>query len=184
MERKHRLLVICPASPRRQWATKLTEKSNRPTMILDAATVRRQRKEGIYNSLEQGKIVIVPCHYASRMEEALHAVPWNLVVRNGPQQLDSTTSASSGQAAILAAAMRSQGLQIHLIALHAAPQVLHKHIIAPPSLAIHADADIVPLEHTGELFTGEPAALAGVEYLPAHHRPRQLPPEHRHNRMS
>ena len=57
------------------------------------------------------------------------------------------------------------GLQIHLLVLHAAPQAFHKHIINPPSLAIHADADIVPLKHTGELFTGELAALVGVEYL-------------------
>ena len=47
----------------------------------------------------------------------------------------------------------------------AAPQALHKHIIDPPSLAIHADADIVPLEHTGELFTGKLAALVGAEYF-------------------
>ena len=47
----------------------------------------------------------------------------------------------------------------------AAPQVLHKHIIDPPSLAIHADEDIVPLEHTGELFTGKLAALVGAEYF-------------------
>ena len=28
-------------------------------------------------------------------------------------------------------------------------RALHKHIIDPPSLAIHADADIVSLEHAG-----------------------------------
>jgi len=86
-ERKRRLLVICPASLRRQWAAELTEKFNLPTVILDAATVRRQRKEGIYNSLEQGKIVILSYHYASRMEEALRAVPWNLVVLDEAHKL-------------------------------------------------------------------------------------------------
>ena len=55
------------------------------------------------------------------------------------------------------------GLPIHLLVLHAEPQAFHKHIINPPSRAIHADADIVALEHTGELFTGELAALVGVE---------------------
>ena len=86
-EQKRRLLVICPASLRRQWAAELTEKFNLPTVILDATTVRRQRKEGIYNSLEQGKIVILSYHYASRMEEALRAVPWNLVVLDEAHKL-------------------------------------------------------------------------------------------------
>ena len=35
-ERKRRLLVICPAALRKQWATELEEKFNLPSTILDA----------------------------------------------------------------------------------------------------------------------------------------------------
>ncbi len=57
-ERKRKLLIICPASLRRQWAAELSEKFNLPTVILDATSVRRQRQEGIYNPLDQNKVII------------------------------------------------------------------------------------------------------------------------------
>src|SRR5436309_15431674 len=39
-ERKRRLLVICPASLRKQWGLERDEKLNMPTMILEARTYR------------------------------------------------------------------------------------------------------------------------------------------------
>lgn len=79
-ERKRNLLVICPASLRRQWAMELTRKFNLPTVILDAGTVKKQRQQGIYNPFDQRKVIIMSYHYGSRMEDELRAIPWNLVV--------------------------------------------------------------------------------------------------------
>src|SRR3546814_19251497 len=46
-ERKRRLLVLCPASLRKQWALELGEKFNLPTRVLDAKAFRdAQRKIG------------------------------------------------------------------------------------------------------------------------------------------
>src|SRR2546429_5873973 len=42
-EKKRRLLVICPASLRKQWSLELTEKFNLPNLILDARSYRRGR---------------------------------------------------------------------------------------------------------------------------------------------
>ena len=53
-ERKRNLLVICPASLRRQWAAELTEKFNLPCVILDAATVRQLRSLGVGQPLRSG----------------------------------------------------------------------------------------------------------------------------------
>ena len=39
-ERKRNLLIICPASLRKQWATELKDKFNLPTQILDAVTYK------------------------------------------------------------------------------------------------------------------------------------------------
>lgn len=39
-ERRRRLLVICPASLRKQWAMELEEKFNLPAVVLDAKTYR------------------------------------------------------------------------------------------------------------------------------------------------
>ncbi|WP_419609367.1 SNF2-related protein, partial [Thiolapillus sp.] len=79
-ERKRHILVICPASLRRQWAAELIEKFNLPTEILDARAVRQRKKDGIYNPFRQNKVIILSYHYASRMEDELRAIPWNLVV--------------------------------------------------------------------------------------------------------
>ena len=40
-ERKRRLLVLCPASLRKQWALELEEKFNLPTLVLDAKAYPR-----------------------------------------------------------------------------------------------------------------------------------------------
>ncbi len=86
-ERKRKLLIVCPASLRRQWAAELLEKFNLPILILDTASVRKQRKEGIYNPFDQNKVIILSYHYASRMEDELLVVPWNLVVLDEAHKL-------------------------------------------------------------------------------------------------
>ncbi|MXD67849.1 DEAD/DEAH box helicase, partial [Escherichia coli] len=50
-ERKRKLLIICPASLRRQWASELQEKFNLPSQVLDAKTYSQLQKEGIHNPL-------------------------------------------------------------------------------------------------------------------------------------
>ena len=45
-EHKRRLIVICPASLRKQWSMELEEKFHLPTVILDARTYRQAQAEG------------------------------------------------------------------------------------------------------------------------------------------
>ena len=79
-ERRRRLLVICPASLRKQWATELAEKFHLPTQVIDAKTWSQARKDGIYNPLDQDVISIVSIHFAARMEKAVGAIRWDLAV--------------------------------------------------------------------------------------------------------
>ena len=79
-ERKRNLLIICPASLRKQWATELQEKFNLPTQILDTTTFKKYQKQGVYNPLLSGKITIVSYHFPLRLEEIFIALPWDLVV--------------------------------------------------------------------------------------------------------
>ncbi|MEQ6344797.1 SNF2-related protein [Vibrio cyclitrophicus] len=79
-ERKRKLLIICPASLRRQWATELLEKFNLPSRVLDAKTFNQLQKQGIYNPLNNKEIVIMSYHYAARLEDKLVAEMWDLVV--------------------------------------------------------------------------------------------------------
>jgi SNF2 family DNA or RNA helicase len=79
-ERRRRLLVICPASLRKQWASELTEKFHLPTQVVDARSWAQARKEGIYNPLDQDVVSIVSIHFAARMEKVVGSIRWDLAV--------------------------------------------------------------------------------------------------------
>ncbi|PHQ62985.1 MAG: ATP-dependent helicase, partial [Sphingobium sp.] len=45
-ERRRRLIVVCPAALRKQWANELAEKFHLPSQVLDARTYKELRKQG------------------------------------------------------------------------------------------------------------------------------------------
>jgi superfamily II DNA/RNA helicase len=78
-ERKRRLLVICPASIRKQWALELEEKFSLPTLIVDARVWRDSQRAGRAPLAEKATI-IMSFAYANNVREALKDVAWDLVV--------------------------------------------------------------------------------------------------------
>lgn len=78
-ERKRRLLVICPASLRKQWAMELEEKFNLPTRVLDAKVYREAQRSG-RAPLNEKAVLILSMNYASALREELKSVGWDLVV--------------------------------------------------------------------------------------------------------
>lgn len=78
-ERRRRLLVICPASLRKQWALELEEKFSLPVFILDARSLKEAVSQG-RDPFGQHGVTIVSITYAARMEDRLGAVEWDLVV--------------------------------------------------------------------------------------------------------
>src|SRR5678816_3584157 len=56
-ERRRRLLVICPASIRKQWALELEEKFNLPTQVLDTKAYREAQRSG--RAPLNGKFVLI-----------------------------------------------------------------------------------------------------------------------------
>lgn len=78
-ERRRRLLVICPASLRKQWALEMEEKFNLPAVVLDAKTWRVALKKG-QSPLSQKAIIILSYNYASKMRDELKVIAWDLVV--------------------------------------------------------------------------------------------------------
>jgi len=85
-ERKRRLLVICPASLRQQWAQELEEKFHLPALVLDAKTWSRLRQQG-RNPLNDSSVVILSYAYAMRMKDDLRPVTWDLVVMDEAHKL-------------------------------------------------------------------------------------------------
>lgn len=78
-ERKRRLLVICPASLRKQWALELSEKFNLPARVLDAKTYKDELRLG-KAPLNERAILIVSFNYASALRDEIKAIGWDLVV--------------------------------------------------------------------------------------------------------
>ncbi len=78
-ERRRRLLVICPASIRKQWALEIQEKFNLPVVVLDAKAHREARREG-RDPFQPTEIIVLSFHFANALREALRSNPWDLVV--------------------------------------------------------------------------------------------------------
>lgn len=78
-ERRRRLLVICPASIRKQWELELEEKFNLPAVVVDAKGYREARREG-RDPLQPGAVLVLSLHYANILREDLKSIAWDLVV--------------------------------------------------------------------------------------------------------
>lgn len=82
-ERRRRLLVICPASLRKQWAQELWDKFALRATVLDAVSLRKLRAGTPLSTLEglAGKqIVIVSYQFAARLELEMRVIAWDLIV--------------------------------------------------------------------------------------------------------
>lgn len=107
-ERKRRLLVICPASLRKQWGLELSEKFNLPSVILDAKTFKEMQKADIANPFRQEAIIITSLHYAAACADMIHAIEWDTIVIDEAHKLRNAYRESSriGQAICHATAER------------------------------------------------------------------------------
>ncbi|MEZ4397793.1 MAG: SNF2-related protein, partial [Candidatus Krumholzibacteriia bacterium] len=78
-ERRRRLLVICPASIRKQWALEIEEKFSLPTVVLDAKAYRKAKREA-RDPIHPGAILILSFHFAHALRDELKSIRWDLVV--------------------------------------------------------------------------------------------------------
>ncbi len=86
-ENRRKLLVLTPASLRKQWALELEEKFNLPSIILDAYGYRELQRQGNPSPFEQARIVICSYHYAARRAAEIRLIPWHLVVMDEAHKL-------------------------------------------------------------------------------------------------
>jgi len=78
-ERKRRLLVICPASIRKQWALELREKFNLPATVLDRTSYSDEQASG-KSPLLESRVVVMSFHFASRLRADIAVSPLDLVI--------------------------------------------------------------------------------------------------------
>jgi ERCC4-related helicase len=80
-ERKRRILLVLPASLRKQWAQELWEKFSLPSIIMETRSYNQSLKAGVQRPFEaDGKVVITSYEFAARKADDLARVDWNLVI--------------------------------------------------------------------------------------------------------
>lgn len=79
-ERRRRLIVVCPAALRKQWANELAEKFHLTSQVLDARTYKELRKQGIADPFDQPGVNVISYNFAAKMSDKLRLTPWDLVV--------------------------------------------------------------------------------------------------------
>lgn len=80
-EKKRRILIICPAAIRKQWAIELTEKFHLQACVLDSKTYRDSQRSGTPRPFDdQSQVLITSYHFANRYKEEIRSIPWDLAV--------------------------------------------------------------------------------------------------------
>jgi hypothetical protein len=135
-ERRRRLLVICPASIRKQWSLELEEKFNLPTTILDSVAYRRAQADGNPAPFLMDGIVITSLNFASAMQADVRAVQWDVVVIDEAHKLRNAYRPSNQMGQRLRWALEDRRkvlltatpLQNSLLELYGLSTVIDEHI--------------------------------------------------------
>lgn len=176
-ERKRRLLVICPASIRKQWALEMEEKFNLPTAVIDAKAYRQAQSTGVINPFQADGIVITSIHFASRHAGELRAVGWDLVVIDEAHKLRNAYRQSNRMGQNIRWALEdcrkllltATPLQNSLLELYGLSTVLDDHIFGDlPSFRTqytNAGADLQELRERITPFCIRTLRRQVVEYI-------------------
>lgn len=80
-EHKRRILLVAPASLRKQWEQELWEKFGLPSSIIETKTYRELIKSGKRQPFrEAAGVVVTSYEFAARCADEIAKVPWDLVV--------------------------------------------------------------------------------------------------------
>lgn len=79
-ERERSILVITPATLRKQWYSELDEKFFLPCTILEAKSYNQLRRSGDKDPFDSNNIVICSYQFAKAKAADLQQIPWDLVV--------------------------------------------------------------------------------------------------------
>lgn len=79
-ENKKRMLIIVPATLRKQWYEELKEKFYLDSMILEAKSFNDEISKGNFNPFIQDKIIICSYNFVSNKEAYVKNVNWDLVI--------------------------------------------------------------------------------------------------------
>lgn len=101
-ERKRHILVIAPATLRKQWSMELEEKFFLPSMILEAKNFNRILSDTYSNPFDnRDNVIICSYQFAKKQIQHIQRVHWDLVVIDEAHKLRNVYRASNKTAIIL-----------------------------------------------------------------------------------
>lgn len=101
-ERRRKLLLVVPATLRKQWSQELEEKFSLPSVIIEAKSFNQSLKQGYANPFDledcfgQPAICICSYEFAARKESEVSRVLWDLVVLDEAHKLRNIYKNSGG----------------------------------------------------------------------------------------
>ncbi|GIW56279.1 MAG: helicase SNF2 [Nitrospiraceae bacterium] len=177
-ERRRRLLVICAASIRKQWALELAEKFNLPTVILDAKEYRERQARGLSNPFEADEVVVTSTHFASARAADVRPVQWDLVVIDEAHKLRNAYRPSNRMGQNIRWALEDRRkvlltaapLQNSLLELYGISTIIDGHIFGDlPSFRsqfVNAGGNVEDLRDRLRTFSIRTLRRQVVEYIP------------------
>jgi superfamily II DNA/RNA helicase len=136
-ERKRRILLVLPATLRKQWQQEIEEKFSIPTTILESASFNLAKKNGEANPFDQkNRIVICSYHFAAAKAAELRRQKWDLVVVDEAHRLrnvykpqnkmaNAIVEAIAGSSTLL---LTATPLQNSLLELYGLVSVIDPHV--------------------------------------------------------
>jgi len=79
-ERKRRLLIVCPASLRKQWNLELLDKFNIPSVIVDQRYFKEQLANDRTNPFEQDNVIICSYQFLHNQKDLAKLIKWDLAI--------------------------------------------------------------------------------------------------------
>ena len=108
-ERRRRILLILPATLRKQWQLELAEKFGLPSLIMEGRTYNAAAKDGKPNPFDiMGQVVICSYPFAARRAEDIMTIPWDLVVLDEAHRLRNVWKSGTKQAPAIRTAIEGR----------------------------------------------------------------------------
>jgi len=179
-ERRRRLLVICPASLRKQWAQEIADKFAVPTTVVDRSWVRKQAAGTALMALRRlaaHSVVIISYAFAVKLEAELRAIMWDAVVIDEAHKLRNAhrNSNRTGQALKRALAGRKKllltatPLQNSLLELYGLAYVVDEYLFGDAKAFrkqyMHGGADLEELRERLAAFVHRTLRKDVLEYI-------------------
>lgn len=136
-EGKRRILIILPATLRKQWLQELAEKFYLPGLVLETRSFNRLRAEGRPNPFDlDDQIVLCSYQFAAARSFEIRRVPWDLVVIDEAHRMRNVYRPSNKTARAIADAtisarkllLTATPLQNSLLELYGLVSVIDDHV--------------------------------------------------------